>query len=104
MLESFVLLQSTDPIKSFDSFLSELFQVLAAHKSIKNIKIQFIVNGTFDFEIFEDIIKLAQAKPNTIFENLISEYDTSDEEFQDYKNKFEETQQLIKINMKMIFT
>ena len=71
MLKTFVSLQSTDPIKHFDTFLSELFKVLAAHESIKNIKIEFLVDGIFDFEIFEDIIKLAQAKPNTIFENLV---------------------------------
>lgn len=60
-------------------------------------------NGKFEIEIFEDIIKLAEAKPNTIFENFVSDDDMSDMEFQDYKNKFEETKQLTKINMEMIF-
>ena len=78
-LNNFVCAQKINPDHFSDCFLPELFHALAAHKSVKNIKVEFVGNGTFELDIFEDIIKLGQAKPNTIFENFVSEDNMADD-------------------------
>lgn len=101
MLKNFVF-ELTHPLDYSDQFLAELFNGLAVHKSIQNIKIQIVEDGTFDHEIFENIIKLTQTKPNAIIKIMVREKDTFDQSFEDYKKKFEETKKFIKINMKII--